>query len=245
MTLLYVPAGEFMMGSATGEYDEKPVHTVRLDAFWIDQTEVTTKLFSAFVSGTGYQTDAEKSGSSWAYNGYTKGADWQHPTGPESDISSTDNHPVIHVSWNDASAYCEWAGRRLPTEAEWEKAARGTDGRTYPWGENEPTVNLLNFKNNVGDTTPVGNYPKGISPYGAYDMEGNVSEWVNDWYDYGYYQGLPDPVSNPSGASSGDNRVLRSSSWNHYGDVVRSSDRFYYDPAGTSFDFGFRCARSH
>ena len=242
MTLLYVPAGEFTMGSNTGLDDVKPVHKVKLDAFWIDQTEVTNQLFSSFVSATGYQTDAEKAGSSYGLEWVeTNGADWQHPTGPGSNVSSRDQHPVIHVSWNDAATYCSWAGRRLPTEAEWEKAARGTDGRMYPWGNESPNNGLLNYNNNVGDTTEVGKYPDGKSIYGAYDMSGNVWEWVNDWYSETYYQSSPS--SNPSGPNSGEYRVLRGGSW-YYTDNVRSAVRGENLPTDTGFDLGFRCARS-
>ncbi len=245
MTLLYVPAGEFIMGSDAND-DEKPIHTVYLEAYWIDQAEVTNQLFTSFVSAIGYQTDAERSGSSYVWNGTewvaTNGADWQHPTGSASNISSKDDHPVIHVSWNDAAAYCEWAGRRLPTEAEWEKAARGVDGRTYPWGDIEPIASLLNFNENVGDTTPVGNYPDGKSFYGAYDMAGNVWEWVNDWYGGTYYKNSP--ASNPAGASSGDYRVLRGGSWSNYVDSSRSADRGSSEPSNAYFSFGFRCSRS-
>lgn len=193
MVLVYVPEGEFEMGSEDGMRHESPVHRVFLDAFWIDQTEVTNEMFSIFVDGTGYETLAEDLGWSKLFKGDRKyirvtGADLAHPQGPDSNIQGLEDHPVVHVSWDDASAYCEWAGRRLPTEAEREKAARGTDGAAYPWGNGDVSGNLLNFAdsnlglneadNSVDDgyqlTAPVGNYPQGASPYGALDMAGNV-----------------------------------------------------------------------
>ena len=227
MTLLYVPTGEFAMGSENGEADEKPVHTVYLDAFWIDQTEVTNGQYAACVSAnecvppsyTGSRTRSSYYGN-----------------------SEFDNFPVIYVDWNQAKAYCSWAGRRLPTEAEWEKAARGTDGNTYPWGNDVPNRNLLNYNSNVGDTTAVGNYQNGAIPYGAYDMAGNVMEWVNDVYSETYYQGSPS--SNPLGpdASSGAVRVLRGGSW--YDLDVRSANRYRDAPVFPADHYGFRCASS-
>ena len=254
MTLLYIPAGEFMMGSTGG--DEKPVHKVQLDAFWIDQTEVTNKLFSSFIGATGYQTDAEKLGSSFVFNGFTisnggsyqiesiNGADWQHPTGPGSDISSVENFPVINVSWNDAVAYCEWTSGKLPTEAEWEKAAGGTGQRSYPWGDEAPNNNLANFGHNIGHTTEVGDYPNGASFYGVYDMAGNVEEWVNDWYQSNYYATLGDSASNPQGPSNGSGRVVRGGSWLGNSPYIRVAQRGELNPTSSSNYMGFRCAHS-
>ena len=245
MILLYMPAGEFTMGSDDGGNEEKPVHTVSLDAFWIDQTEVTNNMFASFIGATGYQTDAEKLGLSYVYDGSkkwvsTNGADWQHPTGPSSDVSGKEDHPVIHVSWNDAVAYCEWAGRRLPTEAEWEKAARGTDQSIYPWGNDAPNINLLNYARTVGYTTIVGNYPDGVSPYGALDMAGNVSEWTADWYDV--YPGGDPSISSDFGQIR---RVVRGGAWSSlFESFVRSAIRSRADPTNTIDDIGFRCAAS-
>jgi formylglycine-generating enzyme required for sulfatase activity len=231
MTLLYVPAGEFIMGSENGSDDEQPVHTVYLDAFWIDQTEVTNNMYMLCVDAGVCKEPADK--SSFSRSRYYSN-------------SNFDNYPVIFVDWSKAKTYCEWADRRLPTEAEWEKAARGTDGRTYPWGENID-CSFANYwgsgiYNCIGDTDEAGQYPNGASFYGALDMAGNVSEWVNDFYSEIYYQNTQ--LSNPLGPDSGSNRLLRGGSWLFGGGDVRSSDRFMNDPARSNTYFGFRCAVS-
>ncbi len=263
MEMVYVPAGEFLMGSpdGEGEDDEHPQHTVYLDAFWIDKTEVTNAMFAKFVESESYQSTVEKSGCGWVYLPEKKdwncvsGADWRHPRGPDSDLSGLDSHPVVQVSWFDAKAYCQWAGKRLTTEAEWEKAARGTDGRTYPWGNewDVHTTKRLNFtdKNINFDwsdkeaddgyqyTAPVGSYPAGASPYGALDMAGNVWEWVADWYDGNYYANSPS--RNPTGPDSGDARVLRGGSWFNFGYFVRAAFRVRDVPDIRGDFVGFRC----
>jgi formylglycine-generating enzyme required for sulfatase activity/tRNA A-37 threonylcarbamoyl transferase component Bud32 len=244
MVMLYVPAGEFLMGSANSDgdawEDEKPQHTVYLDSFWIDKTEVTNAQYRECVL-VGACTAPSNSGS-YSHDSYYGN-------------SAYDNYPVIYVNWNQAKAYCTWAGARLPTEAEWEKAARGTDGRTYPWGDTFDGSKLnfcdqncafdwkdTNANDGYADTAPIGSYPAGASPYGALDLAGNVWEWVNDWYDAGYYG--RSPAVNPLGPASGSSRVLRGGSWSSIGRVVRAAKRFGGDPSG-SFNFvGFRCARS-
>lgn len=240
--LIEIPAGEFTMGSNDGDEDEKPVHKVYLDKYYIGKYEVTVGQFRKFVNATGYKTDAEKSGGAYVYvNGsWTQKADanWSNPY-----FNQTDNSPVVCVSWNDAKAYCDWAGLRLPTEAEWEKAARGTDGRKYPWGNSWDAS-----KCNSGDkadgyeyTSPVGSFPSGVSPYGCYDMAGNVWEWCNDWYVENYYGSSPS--SNPTGPSSGAFRVLRGGCWYSYDYLCRASSRVGDDP-GFRFNFvGFRVAQ--
>ena len=239
MTLLYVPAGEFIMGSEDGNDNEKPVHIVYLDAFWIDQTEVTVRMYYLCVeAGTCDEPVETSSATNDIYYGDGK----------------FDNYPVINVNWDMAKTYCEWVDRRLPTEAEWEKAARGTDANIYPWG-NSFNGNLLNFcdvnclfpygeiyDDGFTDTSPVGNYPSGASPYGAYDMAGNVSEWVADWYDENYYE--ISPSSNPQGPTSslGQYRVQRGDSYNGGNLSVRSAGRYLHPSDGYSSDSGFRCA---
>jgi serine/threonine-protein kinase len=227
MTLLYVPAGEFTMGSENGLDNEKPVREIYLDAFWIDQTEVTNFMYSKCVQdGT---CNPPRSSASSARTSYYGNSDFNE-------------FPVIYVSWENADEYCEWVERRLPTEAEWEKAARGTDGFSYPWGNNAPDSELLSFNGNTEDTTQVGFYPMGASPYGALDMAGNVYEWVADWYNPSYYSAVSSPDSNPLGPANGTSRVLRGGAWYGTESQVRSTDRSWNVPSTTATDIGFRCA---
>ncbi len=240
MTLLYVPAGEFKMGSE--DYDDsKPVHTVYLDAFWIDQTEVTNGMYAQCVeAGVCNPPNESKSYTRASYYGNAE----------------FDNYPVIYVSWEDANTYCTWAERRLPTEAEWEKAARGTDGRIYPWGDifDDSITNLcdincpLNWKNadfNDGyqDTSPAGHYVAGAGFYGAFDMAGNVWEWIADWYDESYY--ASSPASNPFGPDTGDLRVWRGGSWTSgNNNDLRVANRSRGNLTNAHNFVGFRCSRS-
>jgi formylglycine-generating enzyme required for sulfatase activity len=260
--MVFVPAGEFIMGSPESEgFDnEHPQRTVYLDAFYIGKYEVTNRQFSQFVDATGYTTDAETAGWGWAWTGEdweeVEGADWRHPHGPGSSIEGKMDHPVVQVSWDDADTYCQWAGVRLPTEAEWEKAARGTDGRTYPWGSSAPDGSKLNYcdvnceqawkdssvDDGYTDTAPVGHYEAGKSPCGAYDMAGNVWEWVADWYDTDYYSKATD--RNPQGPDSGEKRALRGGSWFGYEGDARCADRYGGEPNVRISYFGFRVAAS-
>ena len=225
MKLLYVPSGQFTMGSNDG-YDEQPVHAVYLDAFWIDQTDITNKMYALCVSAGACTSPSNT-------NSYTRSSYYGS--------SEFDTYPVIYVDWNMAKTYCTWASRQLPTEAQWEKAARGTDGRIYPWGNNSPDSTLLNYNWIVGDTTAVGSYPNGASPYGALDMAGNVQQWVNDWYSDSYYQ--ISPSSNPPGPASGQGRVLRGGWWSNNVIDIRSESRIWVLPAFSSYySTGFRCA---
>jgi len=220
--MVLVPAGPFLMGSDADDPDEAPQHEVDLPAFEIDLFEVTNAQFAAFVEATGYQTDAEKGGEAGWRGFYAEGKD---------------NHPVVKVSWNDAVAYCQWLGKRLPTEAEWEKAARGTDGRVYPWGNEWDASRLNSYQSGYRGTTPVGSFAEGASPYGVFDMAGNVWEWTADWY-------LPYPGSGYQDPYFGEkNRVTRGGGWFEEPPQVRTSNRNCTTPTAANDDLGFRCAR--
>jgi formylglycine-generating enzyme len=229
--MVLVPAGEFSMGSE--EYDdERPRHQVYLDALYIDKYEVTNARFQRFVQATGYRTLSERAGNSDT---------WLAPRGSGSSVAGLEQHPVVHVSREDAKVYCTWAGKRLPTEAEWEKAARGTDGRRYPWG-NQFDSRQGNFAGENNGTVPVGSYEGGKSPYGAYDMAGNVWEWVADWYDANYYRNSP--TRNPQGPASGEQAVLRGGGWDGNALRVRAPNRYVVAPAPRIDGVGFRCAKT-
>jgi eukaryotic-like serine/threonine-protein kinase len=224
-SMILVPAGTFMMGSNNAE-QEKPIHAVDLDAFWIDRTEVTNAAYGECVlAGACNAPGSIRSAKREFYYG-----------NPE-----FRNYPVISVSWEDADKYCTWAGKHLPTEAQWEKAARGTDGRVYPWGSDSLGGTLLNFYSLVGDTTPVDEYPEGASFYGALNMAGNVWEWVSDWYDPYYY--AISPSSNPTGPKVGEYHVLRGGSWYSPEPNIRATAREYPAPGFRSDLIGFRCAK--
>jgi formylglycine-generating enzyme required for sulfatase activity len=247
--MVTVRAGEFQRGCDDRKPDEscssgeQPLHTVHLDEYAIDKYEVTNAEYAEFLNAEGNQVEGGvtwlEAGSSWSRIHDTNG-DWEAEEGYE-------NHPVVTVTWYGARAYCEWRGKRLPTEAEWEKAARGaSDTRIYPWGDENPDCSRLNYKDAtegycVDDTTPIGSYPSGASPYGALDMAGNVGEWVNDWYDDDYYDTSPD--SNPSGPSSGFGKVVRGGSW--FTPQVRARTAYRYRSGGPNANYknvGFRCA---
>jgi len=219
MEMVYVPEGTFTMGSDDGEEDEKPVREVYLDAYWIDKYEVSHAQYKICVEAG----ECNEPQSTGRYNN-----------------SNYANHPVVYVDWHQASAYCEWAGGRLPTEAEWEKAARGPDGNKYPWGNESPTCDKANYAEcGMGDTTEVGSYPEGASVYGAMDMAGNVWEWVNDWYAGSYDV---NQLNNPTGPSSGTYRVLRGGSWYDDDWRIRSAYRDRSSPVSRNYCGGFRCA---
>jgi formylglycine-generating enzyme required for sulfatase activity len=228
--MVYVPAGEFLMGSRDSDLqaaaDEKPQHTIYLDAFWIDKYEVTNALYKRCVDAGKCLAPPDRASST--RNSYYGN-------------SAYDNHSVIYVSWDDANAYCRWADKRLPIEAEWEKAARGTEARIWPWGNTFDASRLNSREGARGDTIAVGGYPNGASPYGALDMAGNVFEWVADWYDPIYYKSAPS--RNPSGPSSGGAKVLRGGSWNDIQDYARAANRGYM-PVSRDNYIGFRCAQT-
>lgn len=250
--MVAVPAGTFRMGSPAGQGDddEHPAHDVMLSAYCIDRTEVTVKAYAACVQTRGCTAANEpaKTGVNSFCNGTR--ADRQE-------------HPINCVDWNQASAYCAWAGRRLPSEAEWEYAARGTDGRTYPWGTDPPSARRLNacgtecapvMKRQLNTdwgtmydasdgwqfTAPVGSFPAGASPFGALNMAGNVWEWTADWY--GRYRATAAP--NPPGAKTGKERVIRGGGWSDNGAAyVRAAYRYWFEPSNRLYYIGFRCAR--
>lgn len=231
MEMVLIPAGESTMGSEDGEDNERPAHKIGLDAYFIDIHPVTNQQYQRCVAQEICTPPAR------AYS-YTRG-DYYGNT-------AYADYPVIYVNWQQAQDYCQWAGARLPAETEWEKAARGSDGRTYPWGEEAPTCELANFGalggegGCVGDTNQVGIYPDGASPYGVLDMAGNVWEWTADLYREGYTQS--GSVSNDDEADGGTHPVLRGGAWNGNESFLRTSFRFWF-LADYSIDFfGFRCA---
>ena len=253
MTMLYVPGATFTMGSDSASVDqafaecqktdsncdkswftaEEPAHSVTLSAYWIDQTDVTNAEYAKCVAAGGCTEPSSKSS-------YTRSSYYGN--------SQFDNYPVIYVNWAQAKTYCEWVGQvsnvtvGLPSEAQWELAARGTNGRTYPWAGSNIDKTYANYGGNIGDTTAVCSYPQGNSPSGACDMAGNVWQWVADWYDRTYYG--QSPVNNPTGPVNGTRRVLRSGSWISNNSAVRSVFRNYGGSSDTDYGSGFRCARS-
>jgi hypothetical protein len=219
ISMRLIPAGDFIMGSNNSSSDEQPVHTVYLDAYYMDTYEVTNKLYKDCV--TVRVCDAP------IFTGHYNNSKYE-------------NHPVAGVYWTIAKTYCEWRLGSLPTEAQWEKAARGTDARTYPWGEGID-CDKGNYSGCVVDTTEVGSYPSGVSPYGLFDMAGNVWEWVADWYSDTYY--ASSLSSNPLGPDSGQYRVRRGGSWGYVDNVIRSALRDSVFPSYVGEESGFRCAR--
>ena len=222
-TVVYVPAGTFTMGSNANDAnvgdDELPQHDVTLDGFWIDQHEVTNDQYVRCVNDGNCDT------SRYADDATFNGTDY----------------PVVGVSWNDAVDYCNWAGSRLPTEAEWEYAARGKDGRLFPWDNDGVSCSLANYGGCIGMTTVVGRYSKGVSWVNAFDMAGNVWEWVQDWYDENYYENSP--RENPPGPETGTIKVLRGGSWSNLEQYVRAANRGFNSPALSLNSVGFRCAQ--
>jgi len=218
---LLVPGGSFVMG----DDDASPRREIHLDTFYIDRYEVTVGRYATFLAATGSVQPPEA---------------WD-----QLDRETQKELPVVGVDWKDANAYCSWAGRRLPTDAEWEKAARGTDERRYPWGNLSPTIELTNYENAspsgyAGGLTAVGTYPQGRSPYGAHDMSGNAAEWVADWFTESF---PASEVRNPKGPATGTERVVRGGGRMDSADRILATKRYRDNPAMRNEQIGFRCAR--
>ena len=228
--MVTIPAGAFLMGNPEGKgrVDESPQRSVYLDAYAIDQVEVTNERYLVFVKSTGHRNPS---------NPYNPGS--------LTSVNGIEQLPVVQTTWYDAQAYCRWAKKRLPTEAEWEKAARGTDGRLYPWGNEPPTANRANFDRGWEEEKtlhPVGSLPDGDSPYGVKDMAGNAREWVSDWYEVDYYQEAP--TRNPQGPDKkGVVRSIRGGSWHSPISDITTSARGRGGFALQTHGTGFRCVR--
>ncbi|WP_089721280.1 formylglycine-generating enzyme family protein [Candidatus Entotheonella palauensis] len=243
--LLAIPSGTAQLGSRHGEADEQPVRHVRVAAFRLSRTEVTNRDFEAFVRATGHVTEAEKRGWGWVWTDrwrQVQGANWRHPQGPSSDLQDRRDHPVVQVSWTDARAYCRWHGLRLPTDMEWEYAARGHDGRRYPWGHEAPRAGGIQRANYGTDaccapdaqdgyrlTAPVRQYPQGASPFGVLDMAGNVWEWVLD------------EAPNQTGTAPA-RHIIRGGGWGNNPYCLRAAYRHDNEPRASLDMVGFRCA---
>ncbi len=258
--MVRIPGGKFRMGTVDGMPYEAPVHEIEVRPFLMDEHEVTVAEFAKFVEAKGYKTEAEKFGSSGAFNSHSgewemaNGADWRHPEGPDS--MARPDEPVVQVSWNDATAYAKWAGKRLPTEAEWEFAARGgLEGKKYAWGDDlrpggRPVANWWqgNFpeNNTIEDGFLMRAPVKSFAPngYGLYDVAGNAWEWCADWYSADYY--ASSPKKDPLGPPSGDERVIRGGSWmcaENFCTNYRVAARSHSTPETGLNNLGFRCAK--
>jgi Uncharacterized conserved protein len=229
MTIIYIPPGNFLMGTSNDakviKVEEQPQRTIFLDGYWIDKVPVTNGMYHRCL-------DAGKC------NGLVTTTNY-HEIFINPNFT---NHPVVYVNWNDAVKYCAWVGGSLPTEAQWEKAARGTDGRIYPWGNTPPNSKLANYHNYLGMTTIVGSFPAGASPYGLLDMAGNVREWIKDWYSDYYFHDAT--ASNPTGPAKGVNHTLKGGGWRDPDVYLRSASRLNHVANSPGEDRGFRCVRS-
>ena len=278
MVMVYIPAGDFLMGSTENEFyllrnecidnvrddgqednhcseraaDEVPQHTVYLDAFWIDQTEVTHAMFVEFLNELGDYQDKETEQLFFIFprdvppSHYIFFSDYNGMFNVQPEY---ENYPISGVHWVGANAYCQWAGRRLPTEAEWEKASRGIDGQPYPWGYEDPTCILANYGGCNGDypdlsSLPVGSLPDGSSPYGVMNLAANISEWVSDYYDQTYFWYSPN--HDPQGPEIGNEHVIKGGSFLEPPTILRSANRWELDsfPPHVLIPIGFRCAQS-
>lgn len=234
--MILISGGPFTMGSNDGLPSERPEHSVTLDSYYIDQYEVSMQLYGAFLLAAKHDAP-----STW----------------DDEAATTVGDRPAVGMGWTDAAAYCAWAGKRLPTEAEWEKAARGTDGRRYPWGHMQPFVDIANYNRGVwvseavtlvgvaggveGMSVRHGLKDGGKSPYGLHHMAGNAAEWVSDWYDREYYAKSPD--TNPTGPPTGEKKVLRGGSWADLPVALRVSARMSAEQDFQDRTIGFRCAK--
>ena len=254
--MIEIPAGVLEMGSQDGKPPESPIHPVRVSAFFLDRYEVTNRAFSAFVEATTYTTDVERTGAGWHWERVWEriaGADWRHPRGPGSTIRRLEEHPVVQVSWNDARAFCRWRGKRLPTEAEWEHAARGAGGRIFAWGDEPPGAGDR-FRASFGTdrcckasdedgfmyTAPVGSFPPSHPNLPLFDLTGNVWEWVEDSFATDYYQRSPkvDPVNR----QDAKRKVIRGGGWGNNPWGLRATMRHANPPDRGLSMVGIRCA---
>ncbi|MDR3574115.1 MAG: SUMF1/EgtB/PvdO family nonheme iron enzyme [Anaerolineaceae bacterium] len=228
MTIVYIPPGQFLMGTSSNSQvvkaEEQPQRSIFMDGYWIDKVPVTNGMYHKCLNAG-------------KCNGLVTSTNYYEIfTNP-----NFTNHPVVYVNWNDAMKYCAWVGGSLPTEAQWEKAARGTDGRIYPWGNNPPTSKLANYNGYAGMTTIVGSYPDGASPYGLLDMAGNVREWIKDWYSDYYLHDAT--ASDPAGPPKGINHTLKGGGWRDPPIYLRSASRLQHIANSPGEDRGFRCVR--
>lgn len=224
MIQLLVPEGEFIMGKEGEPDNDSPVHVVYLDSYWIDQVEVTNAMYETCVKNNACTLPVINQNpyyGNWIYR----------------------DHPIVYVNWFQANEYCAWAGRRLPTEAEWEKAARGTEKNKYPWGDTLPNPRLANFAESlIGESISVYRYPLGASPYGALNMAGNVREWVSDWFNLTYYQ--ESSLINPMGTTDGTERSMRSGAYDADANEIFTTSRYKHEPLSAGLSRGFRCAEN-
>jgi len=254
--MVVIPPGVLLMGADDGESAETPVHPVTVSEFNIDRFEVTNDAFAAFVDKMRYRTDAERHGWGWHWTGRwlrVDGASWRAPEGPNTSIDNRGRHPVVQVSWHDARTYCHWRGHRLPTEAEWERAARGSGERMFAWGNAPPRSNNVLRASYGADaccaagsedgfvtTAPVGSFPAGQTEAGVADLTGNVWEWVEDTYAADFYERSPprDPVNREPGRM----KVIRGGGWGNNPEGLRATLRHANPPHYGLSMVGFRCA---
>jgi len=255
--MILIPSGVFVMGSDQGKFYEGPPRKVFLKSYYIDKYEVTNELFQRFVNEGGYKDPKYWSPEGWqwkessriSYPGFWYGKEYRK------DPFGWDYHkpeqPVAGLSWYEADAFCRWAGKRLPTEAEWEKAARGVDGRSYPWGNDPASCSYANYGGCQRFPTPVGSYEKGKSPYGLYDMAGNVWEWVDDWFSVDYFSQDKgkDILENPKGPEKGDLKTRKGGGWTYTEENIRTYARWRNPPNYRDYvtvkgcPIGLRCAK--